>query len=367
MGNAAPVSLRRRRPRSIPVAVVVVMGELAVRKVAAIGSGVIGGGWIARFLLNGIDTAVFDPAPIARQTVSEMLANAERAYAKLFPAPLPPRGMLTFASSIEEAVHGAGFIQESAPERLEVKQSILAEIDRQAPAGIPICSSTSGLRPSELQSGLAHPERMLVGHPFNPVYLLPLVEICGGLQTSGKVVERVCAFYRAIGMKPLVVRKEIDAFIADRLLEAQWREALWLVHDGIATVEEIDDAIRYGPGLRWAAMGTFQIYRIAGGEAGMRHFLSQFGPALKWPWTKLTEVPELSEALIERIAEQSDTQAGGRSIGELERKRDDCLVAILGGLKVQDWGAGATLGDYERRLADRLPELDAGTAGTAGS
>ena len=330
------------------------MGEFLVRKVAAIGGGVIGSGWVARFLLNGIDTKVYDPAPKTRETVSEMLANATRAYEKLLPGPLPPRGRLVHASSIDEAVHDAEFIQESVPERLDVKQTILAEIDRNAPIDIPICSSTSGLMPSELQKDLTHPERMLVGHPFNPVYLLPLVEVCGGSRTSTQAIERARAFYRAIGMKPLVLRKEIDAFIADRLLEAYWREALWLVHDGIATVEEIDDAIRYGAGLRWAAMGTFQVYRIAGGDAGMRHFLSQFGPTLKWPWTKLTDVPELSDALVERIAEQSDAQADGLSIRDLERKRDDCLVAILHGLKEQDWGAGATLRDYEGLLADRV-------------
>ena len=340
------------------------MGELLIRKVAAIGGGVIGAGWVARFLLNGIDTTVYDPAPTARETVIEVLANATRAYEKLLQAPLPPRGRLSYAGSIEEAVHDAEFIQESVPERLDLKQTILAEIDRNAPVNSSICSSTSGFMPSELQKGLAHPERMLVGHPFNPVYLLPLVEVCGGSRTATEAVERVRAFYRAIGMKPLVLRKEIDAFIADRLLEAYWREALWLVHDGIATVEEIDDAIRYGAGLRWAAMGTFQVYRIAGGEAGMRHFLSQFGPALKWPWTKLTDVPELSDALIDRIAEQSDAQAGGLSIRDLERKRDDCLVAILHGLKEQNWGAGTTLRDYERLLADRVRNIRAGTAVT---
>ena len=346
---------------------VFVMREFRVRKAAAIGGGVIGGGWVARFLLNGIDATVYDPEPKTRRTVSEILANAVRACEKLLPAPLPPRGRLSYATSIEEAVRDADFIQESAPERLELKQTILAEIDRNARVDTPICSSTSGLMPSALQSGLAHPERMLVGHPFNPVYLLPLVEVCGGSRTSAPVVENVCTFYRAIGMKPLVLRKEIDAFIADRLLEAYWREALWLVHDGIATVEEIDDAIRYGAGLRWAAMGTFQVYRIAGGEAGMRHFLSQFGPTLKWPWTKLTDVPELSDALIERIAEQSDAQAGGLSIRELERKRDDCLVAILHALKEQNWGAGTTLRDYEGLLADRVRESGAGTTDKAGS
>ena len=141
---------------------------------------------------------------------------------------------------------------------------------------------------------MTHPERFVVGHPFNPVYLLPLVEVVAGEQTSEETVERALAFYASIGMKPLRVRKEIDGFVADRLLEALWREALWLVHDDVATVEEVDDAIRYGAGLRWAQMGTFLTYRIAGGEDGMRHFLAQFGPALEWPWTKLTDVPELT-------------------------------------------------------------------------
>ena len=150
-----------------------------------------------------------------------------------------------------------------------------------------IASSTSGLLPTRLQAGMAHPERFVVGHPFNPVYLLPLVEICGGERTAQTTKDGGAALYREIGMRPLHVRKEIDGFIADRLLEALWREALWLVNDGVATTEEIDDAVRFGAGLRWCFMGTFLIYRLAGGEAGMRHFLAQFGPALKLPWTKL--------------------------------------------------------------------------------
>ena len=160
------------------------------------------------------------------------------------------------------------------------------------------------------------------------------------------------ALYREIGMRPLHVRKEIDGFIADRLLEALWREALWLVNDGVATTEEIDDAIRYGAGLRWSFMGTFLIYRMAGGEAGMRHFLAQFGPALKLPWTKL-EAPELTDALIDRVAEQSDAQAGGASIRDLEARRDACLVAVLDALRAQNYAAGATIAEHERRLAER--------------
>jgi carnitine 3-dehydrogenase / betainyl-CoA thioesterase len=330
----------------------------SLSKVAIIGGGVIGGGWVARFLLNGIDVALYDPAPDALAKVTGLIDNAERAYDQLLGVNRPPKGELTLVADIETAVRDADFIQESAPENLALKQTILAEIDRHAPAQTLICSSTSGLRPSELQTGLMHPERFLVGHPFNPVYLLPLVEICGGTQTSAENKMRAAALYQQLGMKPLVLRKEIDAFIADRLLEAYWREALWLVKDGIATVEEIDDAIRYGAGLRWAMMGTFQVYRIAGGEAGMQHFLSQFGPSLKWPWTKLMEVPELDEDFIKLIAGQSDDQAGDLSIKQLEHIRDTGLVGFLKVLQKMDWGAGQVLGDYEAALEAARPAAD---------
>jgi carnitine 3-dehydrogenase len=192
-----------------------------------------------------------------------------------------------------------------------------------------------------------------VGHPFNPVYLLPLVEVVGGSQTSDTALERADAFYASLGMYPLRVRTEIDGFLADRMLEALWREALWLVSDDVATVEEVDDAIRFGAGLRWAQMGTYLTYRIAGGEAGMRHFLSQFGPALEWPWTKLMDVPELTSELVEKVATQSDEQSEGLSIRELERLRDDNLVALLQALRAQRYGAGAVLAEHEARLFER--------------
>jgi carnitine 3-dehydrogenase len=163
-------------------------------------------------------------------------------------------------------------------------------------------------------------------------------------------------------MKPLVLDHEIDGFIADRLLEALWREALWLVNDGVATVEQVDDAIRYGPGLRWSLMGTFLIYRIAGGEDGVRHFMQQFGPALQWPWTKLTDVPELTDELLEKLERQSDAQAAGRTTRELERMRDDALVSVIQALRVHDVGAGAVLREYERALLDGAPPVDDGAA-----
>jgi carnitine 3-dehydrogenase / betainyl-CoA thioesterase len=325
------------------------------RSVGLLGGGVIGAGWAARFVLNGADVRLYDPAPAAAQSAEVVLANARRAYGRLTLAPLPAEGSLAVVGSAEEAVAGVDLVQESAPERLDLKQSLLAAADRAAGPGAVICSSTSGLRPTDLQSGLERPERLLVAHPFNPVYLLPLVELCAGERTSPEAVQRAAGYYRSVGMHPLVVRNEIDGFLADRLLEALWREALWLVNDGIATVGEIDDAIRYGAGLRWAFMGSFLTYRIAGGEAGMRHFLEQFGPTLAWPWTKLTDVPELTGELLDTIARQSDEQAGGRSIRELERDRDDVLVALLQALRAHDAGAGATLAAWERGLLAAAP------------
>jgi carnitine 3-dehydrogenase / betainyl-CoA thioesterase len=278
-----------------------------------------------------------------------VLDNAERAWAELTYAPRR-RGAVRFAESLEEAVRDADLVQESVPENIELKQRLLAEIEDLAPADALIASSTSGLLPSVLQSGLRRPERLLVAHPFNPVYLLPLVEIVGGERTSEASVARALDFYESVGMRPLRIRTEIDGFVADRLLEALWREALWLVEDDVATVGEIDDAIAYGPGLRWAQMGTFLTYRIAGGEEGMQHFLAQFGPALQWPWTKLMDVPELDQELVDRIARQSDDQAGGLSVRELERLRDDNLVAVLQALRARRYGAGKVLHDHEARL-----------------
>ena len=190
---------------------------------------------------------------------------------------------------------------------------------------------------------MTYPDRLVVGHPFNPVYLIPMVEVVGGKQTSDGSISTAISLYEAAGMNPLHVRVEIDAFIADRLLEAVWREALWLVKDGVATTEEIDDVIRLGFGLRWAQMGLFENYRISGGEGGMEHFIRQFGPSLDWPWSKLTDTPELTNELVMRISDQSDAQSGHYSIRELERIRDNNLVDMMLALESNQWGAGLAI------------------------
>lgn len=324
-----------------------------IRKAGIVGGGVIGAGWAARFLLNGIDVAVYDPDPEIERKTLEVVANARRALGRLFGAALPAEGTLTIAATLEDAVKDADFIQESLPEREDLKQKVLAEVDRLMPAHAVIGSSTSGLLPTKLQSGMARPDRLVVGHPFNPVYLLPLVEVCGGDQTSQSTKDIAAAVYERIGMKVLHVRKEIDGFIADRLLEAVWREALWLINDGIATASEIDDAIRFGAGMRWSFMGTFLTYRLAGGEAGMRHFLHQFGPSMEWPWTKLIG-PKLTDELIDTVAQQSDEQAGNVDLRTYERLRDNCLVDLTHALERNDFASGAVAKAHRQRLGGQV-------------
>jgi len=321
---------------------------------AIIGGGVIGGGWAARFLLNGWDVRVFDPDPDAERKIGEVMTNARAALPMLYDCALPDEGALTFHSSIAEAVTGADWVQESVSERLELKHKVMAEIQTAAPEAL-IGSSTSGFKPSELQDGAADPSRIMVAHPFNPVYLLPLIEVVPSPETSMAAVQAAEELLRSVGLFPLRVAKEIDAHIADRFLEAVWREALWLVKDGIATTEEIDNAIRYGFGIRWAQMGLFETYRVAGGEAGMRHFMAQFGPALQWPWTKLMDVPEFTDELVDMIAEQSDAQSGHLTIRELEQKRDKNLIAMMRALKQQGNAAGRLILDHQKALRT-LPE-----------
>lgn len=298
-------------------------------KAAIIGGGVIGGGWAARFLLNGWDVTIVDPAPDAARKVEVVLESARRSLPRLYEkAGMPAEGRLTF-TSLAEALQGADWIQESLPEKIELKRKMYGEIEKHAAPDAVIGSSTSYLAPSLLQEGMKHPERFLVTHPFNPVYLLPLVEIVPSPKTTPAAMEHATSVMTEIGMKPLVMKREIDGFIANRLQEAIWREALWLVKDGFATTKEVDDAVRYSFGLRYAMIGPFDTSRMAGGEGGFAHFLSQFGPYLEAPFSKLMDVPKLDDALVKTISDQSDAQSGHHTIREMERIRDDNLVAIL--------------------------------------
>ncbi|MGI9597610.1 MAG: 3-hydroxyacyl-CoA dehydrogenase NAD-binding domain-containing protein [Acidimicrobiales bacterium] len=319
---------------------------------AIVGCGVIGAAWACRMSLSGTDVRVSDPSPRAGDLLDEVLENAVAAWAELG-LPTGRRGTITLCSSVTEAVSDVEFVQESVPERPDIKAAVLSAIEEAAPPEALIASSTSGIRPTELQKSMIRPARFVVGHPFNPVYLLPLVEVVGGVETSPETIERAKSVYTGFGMKPLHVRVEIDAFIADRLLEAVWREALWLVNDGVATTAEIDDAITYGFGLRWAQMGLFETYRVAGGAGGFRHFIEQFGPALDWPWTRLIDTPEFTPELIDTIVDQSDEQSGMHELRDLERIRDRNIVGFLRVLEENRWGAGTTVA-AQRNQVSRL-------------
>ncbi len=323
-----------------------------IKTVGIVGAGVIGAGWAARALARGYDVIASDPGPNAEEILKGKIANAWPALIEIGWAKTETPPDIRFTTDLAELAAASDFIQESAPERIEVKQKVHKELSTNARPDVIIGSSSSGLLPSEIQEGCTNPERILIGHPFNPVYLLPLCELVAGNKTSEDAVARADAFYKSLGMHTLRVRKEVDAYLADRLQEAVWRECLHLIDEGVATTGDLDDAIVYGPGIRWAFMGVFRTYTLAGGDAGMRHFMSQFGPALKLPWTKL-EAPELTDALIDRIVEGCEEQMGDYTIKELEQLRDKALIAVMQTLRPLGLGSGKTMAEDEARLLTR--------------
>ena len=329
------------------------------KSAAIIGGGVIGGGWAARSLLAGWDVCVFDTDSQAERKIAEVLKNARASVPFLTDGAMPQEGQLRFAKTLEEAVAEAQWIQESVPERPEIKQAVYQQIQAACLPDALIGSSTSGFTPTQLQEGATNPSQIVVTHPYNPVYLLPLVELVASPATTTEQIAKAKEILSSISMKPVHIKGEIDAHVGDRLLEAVWREALWLINDDIATTDVIDDIMTHSFGLRWAQMGLFETYRVAGGEAGMRHFITQFGPALAWPWTKLMDVPELTDELIDKIADQSDAQSGAYSIRELEAIRDKNLISFLRSLKAHNWAAGAFLNEVEAARIVALPSLEA--------
>lgn len=304
----------------------------AVRRVTCVGGGVIGGGWAAHFLARGYDVTVQDPDPAAEDRLCRLIDAAWPSLETLGLAQGAAPDRLHFTTDLATAVAEAEFVQESAPEDLTLKQRLYAELGDLVPPAVVISSSTSGLAMSDIQARCATPGRTVVGHPFNPPYLLPLVEVVGGARTDREAVDWTVAFYSAAGKRVLRMVRELPGFIATRLQEAIWREALHMVAAGEATVEQIDAAITDGPGLRWAFMGPCLTFHVGGGEGGMAHNLDHFGPALKEPWTRL-EAPELTEELRDRMVAGCDREAAGRSFTELVRERDARLVAIMRALR----------------------------------
>lgn len=299
-----------------------------VNCIALVGTGVIGGGWALHFLARGLEVRAFDPHPQARRRFGEMVDYAWPTLEKLGLAPGASPDRICFAASLEEAVSEVPVVQENSPEVLASKIDVLARIDAAARPETVVLSSTSGLRMTDMQVKCRHPERTVVGHPFNPPYLIPLVEVVGGERTASEAIDWAVDFYRAFGKRPVRLNREVPGFIATRLQEALWREMLHMVDAGEATVEQIDEAVTSGPGLRWAITGPGMNYHLAGGERGMAHVLDQFGPTLKWPWTRL-EAPELTPELREKLIRGCEAESAGRSIPDMIKARDAYLVGIL--------------------------------------
>lgn len=293
-----------------------------------IGTGVIGAGWIAHFLRMGLEVAAWDPAPGFADRLKGMVEGVWPTLQSIGLSPAASPERLSFGASPEEIVAEAGFVQESSPEDLDAKIALYERLDAATPKETIIASSTSGLRMTDIQMRCRYPGRTVVGHPYNPPYLVPLVEVVAGRRTSAATVDSVAAFYRAVGKRPLVVRKEVPGFVANRLQEAVWREMLHMVAAGEATVEEVDAAMVDGPGLRWAVMGPGMTFHIGGGEGGMASMLDHFAHVFDEPWTRL-QAPPLSDELRAGLIDGCRREASGHSYEELTRLRDQALVAVL--------------------------------------
>jgi carnitine 3-dehydrogenase len=299
-----------------------------VRTVTCVGAGVIGGGWVSYFLARGYRVVAWDPAGDAETRLRHLVDRAWPALTELGLVEGASRHNLVVEQDLATACAGADFVQESAPEELELKRTLLADIDAVTPEHVVISSSTSGYGMTEMQEKCAHPERTVVGHPFNPPYLIPLVEVVGGLRTAVEVVEWTAAFFRHAGKSVIAMDREVPGFIANRLQEALWREALHMVAAGEATVEQIDLSITDGPGLRWPIHGPMLTFHLAGGQGGMARMLDHFGPSLESPWTRL-QAAELTPELRDAVVEGCEREAGGRTIDDLVAERDRGVIAIL--------------------------------------
>src|SRR5215469_6188786 len=300
----------------------------AASRVGIVGAGVIGGGWALHYLRMGLHVDVHDPGPEARDGLLRMLESSWPVLERLGLRSEASPDRLTFCRTLGDAVGGADVVQENCPEDAALKRRVLADIDAAAPPEVVVASSTSGFAMTMLQADCVNPQRCVVGHPFNPPYLIPLVEVVGGQLTDPAAVDWLTEFYRTVGKRPLRLSRELPGFVANRLQEAMWREALHMVATGEATVEEIDASIAHGPGLRWALMGPILTFHLAGGSGGMAHMLDHFGAALLEPWTRL-QAPPLTEELRERLVQGCLRQARGRSVAQLEGLRDEFLAGLL--------------------------------------
>ena len=299
----------------------------SIKKVAVIGTGVIGTGWIIRCLAHNKIVYAFDKDPKLKNSLIKEIKRTWPFVKKLFKKNKLNLKNFYYFTSLEKTLKDADFIQECATENYALKTKLMSTIGNYAKPNAIISSSSSGLLPTRIYSKCKNPQRSLIGHPFNPVYLLPAVEIVPGKKTSTKYLNQAKKFYKSISMNPIMVKKELPGYLSDRLQEALWREGLHIINEGYATTEDLDRAIEDGPGLRWSLMGTFLTFHLAGGKAGMKHMLEQFGPALKLPWTKL-KAPKLTKNLSSRIISGTKNQSKGKSVSMISNIRDEYLVEL---------------------------------------
>ncbi|HMH26341.1 MAG TPA: 3-hydroxyacyl-CoA dehydrogenase NAD-binding domain-containing protein [Gemmatimonadaceae bacterium] len=300
-----------------------------IQKITIIGTGVIGASWAAQFLAKGLDVVATDVAPDAETSLRRFVKAAWPALERLGLAPGASQSRLTFSGDLPTAVAGADLIQENGPERIDFKRKLYRQLDELLPADVIIASSSSGLTMSEIQSDCRlHPERCVIGHPFNPPHLIPLVEIVGGAKTSEETIRRATEFYTSIGKQTVRLNKEVPGHVANRLQAALAREVYYLVDEGVVSVADIDTALCWGPGLRWGIMGQVMLNHLGGGPGGIEHMLRQFaGPLTAW-WKVLgspTLTPELQKKLIDGV----HAEVGSRSIAELEAERDEILLGLI--------------------------------------
>jgi len=304
-----------------------------MKRVAVIGAGTIGASWAAYFLSRGLSVVASDPAENGEEFVRQYIETAWPTLTRLGLAPDAAPERIRFERDPTAAVIEADFVQESAPEREDLKADLFEDLDRAMRPEVILASSSSHIPISRISAQCQHPERCVIGHPFNPPHMIPLVEVVGGERTSPETVQRAIAFYRDIGKRPIYVRKEVSGHLVNRLQAALWREAISLVVDGVATVADVDAGIAYGPGLRWAIMGPHLTFHLAGGVGGMRHFMPHLGVfQAEECWPSLG-TPELTPEVQELIVDGVDEEANGRGIAELAAERDQCLVAILQALQ----------------------------------
>ena len=298
-----------------------------IKKIAVIGTGVIGAGWIIRFLAHDKKVIAYDKDLILKKKIIAEIKRTWPCVKKLFNKKKLKLKNFKYVTSIEEALKEADFVQECAPENYKLKTKLMETIGKYSKPNIIISSSSSGLLPTRIYSKCKNPSRTIIAHPFNPVYMLPGVEIVPGKKTKKNFLKKASIFYKSVSMNPIMVKKELPGYLSDRLQEALWREALHIVNEGYASTKDLDRAIEDGPGMRWSLMGTFLTFHLAGGNAGMKHMLEQFGPALKLPWTKL-KAPKLSKKLSNRVISGTRKQSRGKSVAELAKIRDEYLLYL---------------------------------------